>query len=183
MHACLCLCTPGTKPQGTCGHQRRSVSVASASPPLGSLGRAAFTRRHKVSFRGSWTAEERDRESRRGRKGEGREAPACPAGLLPPQFPAVVRCRPAAPAGLELGEQLDRVQPLGTWGPARVTALERAPRAGQPRVEREGVLEPGPVPTAAFLPPRESPAPPPLGTSGGRNWWRGPPFPASSAAP
>lgn len=87
------------------------------------------------------------------------------------QFPAKVRCPPAArlprlpreeqdsprqaAAGAAGAGSLGLVQPPGTWESVRVTAPgAQAARRRSPG--QQGVLEPGPVPTAAFLPPRES---------------------------
>lgn len=87
-------------------------------------------------------------------------------------------------AAREGAGSLGRVQPPGTWGPARVSARElEKPWGGR------WVLEPGPVPTAAFLPPRESPGAPPHPSasgrpaSGARSQSRDTPSQAPTAAP
>lgn len=133
------------------------------------------TRTHKVSFSQLAEGVEGGKGGEAGR-GVGREVPQlrCPGRSSQPRSGA----RPAAPAAPgrdraapgELPEgagNLGPVQPPGTWGSARVTARETALPAAVGALGREGGLEPGPVPTAAFLPPRESPGrPPPPGTSG-----------------
>lgn len=105
------------------------------------------------------------RESGRGRKGVGREGPGSSAqapvssqGQVPPaaRLPREEQDSPRqAAAGAAGAGSLGLVQPPGTWESVRVTAPgAQAARRRSPG--QQGVLEPGPVPTAAFLPPRES---------------------------
>lgn len=126
------------------------------------------TRTHKVSF--PQLSEGEGGKGGEAGRGVGREVPQlrCPGRSSQPRSGA----RPAAPAApgrdrtapgeLPVGaENLGPVQPPGTWGSARVTARETALPTAVGALGREGGLEPGPVPTAAFLPPRESPGRPP----------------------
>lgn len=109
------------------------------------------------------------RESRLRPEGGGQGRSSAP--LPRRQFPAKVRCPPRSPRcpGGGTGQPwaggppagagiLGPVQPPGTWGPARVTARQLTlPTRGA--LGRRWVLEPGFLPTAAFLPPHPHPAP------------------------
>lgn len=96
--------------------------------------------------------------------GQGRSWLLCPGASFQPRSGA--RPQPGLPreeqdsprqaaAGAAGVGSLGLVQPPGTWESVRVTAPgAQAARRRSPG--QQGVLEPGPVPTAAFLPPRES---------------------------
>lgn len=115
--------------------------------------------------RGSGTGEN---QSGRGWVGK-RPSPSCPSWL---RFPAKVRCPRHSPRGPGRdawpwdgrlrGRMLDHVQPPGTWS--------QGPALAAPEQAGGVVLELRSVPTAAFLPPPESPGRPPPSTSG-LSWW------------
>ena len=133
------------------------------------------THRHKVSFSQLAEGVEGGKGGEAGRGWAGKLLSSAAQAAVPSQGQVSGPAASAAPgrdrtAPGELPEgagNLGPIQPPGTWGPARVTAREPALPAAVGALGREGGLEPGPVPTAAFLPPRESPGRPPTpGTSG-----------------